>query len=268
MAGKEETQRPGLTTLTVVVGAGDAAREVAVLHREGGEPGLFWCGGFGSDMRGTKATHLDGFAAETGLAVTRFDYSGHGASAGRFQDGTITQWLADARAVFDRMATQPQIVVGSSMGGWIALLLAASLVGSGRVAGLVLLAPAFDMTRDLMWQRMDEEERVVLTERGVITIPESGLPITRALIEDGERHLFGDRLIDVGCPVTIIQSIKDAEVPYQHAERLVSRLASDDVVFTLVKDGDHRLSRPEDLALLTAAVSRMVTDFNAAPRQP
>ncbi len=216
-------------------------------------------------MLGTKAGALDSFAAEAGLAMVRFDYSGHGASSGRFEDGTITRWLEEARVVFGHAATRPSILVGSSMGGWIALLLASALRGTGQISGLVLIAPAVDMTHDLMWQAMDARARQALMTAGTIPIPGSGLPITRALIEDGERHLFGSRLIEVGCPVTILQGLKDTDVPYKHAERLVSRLGSDDVVLTLVKDGDHRLSRPEDLALLTAAVARMVADHPAAP---
>ena len=248
------------------MGLGEGRRDIAILEREGRAPGLFWLGGFGSDMRGAKAAALDSFAASSGLAMVRFDYSGHGASSGRFEEGTISRWLEEARAVFDHAATRPSILVGSSMGGWIALLLAATLRHSRQLAGLVLIAPAVDMTRDLMWQRMDEAARATLMTVGTVPIPGSGLPITRALIEDGERYLFGERLIEVGCPVTILQGIRDVDVPYQHAQRLVSRLASDDVVLTLVKDGDHRLSRPEDLALLTAAVARMVADFDASPR--
>lgn len=254
------------------VGQEESARGVAVLSRSGRQPGVFWLGGFGSNMRGAKATALDSFARDAGLAMVRFDYSGHGESSGRFEEGTITRWLEEARTVFDRTATQPQIVVGSSMGGWIALLLATALRETGRIAGLVLIAPAVDMTHDLMWERMDRRARAALAEAGSVPIPDSGLPITRALIEDGAQHLFGDRLIDVGCPVTIVQGVRDLDVPFRHTEKLVSRLASDDVVLTLIKDGDHRLSRPEDLSLITGAVQRMVGDFDAgrrtAPEQP
>jgi len=255
---------PG-TPVFLPVGSGESAREIAVLSRSGTSPGIFWLGGFGSTMRGSKATALDSFARDTGLAMVRFDYSDHGESFGRFEEGTITRWLEEARTVFDRLATQPQIVVGSSMGGWIALLLATALRGTEaatRIAGLVLIAPAVDMTHDLMWERMDKKTRAALAEVGSVPIPDSGLPITQALIEDGKRHLFGDRLIDVGCPVTIVQGVRDVEVPYRHTEKLVSRLASDDVVLTLIKDGDHRLSRPEDLSLITGAVQRMVGDFD------
>jgi len=248
----------------LVVGSGAAAREIAVLERPGRAPGLFWFGGFGANMRGTKAEALDAFAAETGLACLRFDYSGNGQSSGRFEDGTITRWLEEGRAVFDQLATQPQVVVGSSMGGWIALLLATALRGSGRIAGLVLIAPAVDMTQELMWAAMDRRARDLLASAGAVPMPDSGLPITRALIEDGKQHLFGGRLIEVGCPVAILQGIADQEVPYRHAEQLVARLAADDVVLTLVKDGDHRLSRPQDIDLLRGTVARLVAEIDIA----
>jgi pimeloyl-ACP methyl ester carboxylesterase len=251
---------------TITVGDGPAAREIAILARSGDPPGLFWLGGFASDMAGTKAEALDAYAAGRGLALTRFDYSGHGRSAGRFEDGTISRWLEEALAVFDR-TQRPQIVVGSSMGGWLALLLAQAhraAVGpeASRIAGLVLIAPAVDMTRALMWEAMPKKVRKELTEKGVLRAPsdydEEGYLITRALIEDGDKHLFGDRLIETGCPVHILQGVRDTDVPWRHATELVSRLASDDVVLTLVKDGDHRLSRPEDIERLEAAIAGIV----------
>ena len=242
---------------TVSVGSGAASRDVAVLRRPGAAPGLFWLGGFASDMRGSKAEALDAFAARSGRAFTRFDYSGHGASGGSFAEGTISRWLEEARAVFDR-TDGPQVVVGSSMGGWLALLLAEALRATGRIAGLVLIAPAVDMTKVLMFDQMSRKDRKQLAETGVVILPSdfsaAGYRITRALIEDGEQHLFGERLIETGCPVHILQGIEDTDVPFQHATALVSRLASDDVVLTLVKDGDHRLSRPEDLERMIAAV--------------
>jgi len=253
---------------TITVGDGAAAREIAILSRPGGGPGLFWLGGFASDMTGTKAEALDAYVATRGLAMTRFDYSGHGRSAGRFEDGTISRWLEEALAVFDR--TQgPQIVVGSSMGGWLALLLceahrAAVGAEASRIAGLVLIAPAVDMTRALMWAAMPKKARKELTGTGVYVAPsdydDEGYVITRALIEDGDRHLFGDRLIETGCPVHILQGVRDTDVPWRHATELVSRLASDDVVLTLVKDGDHRLSRPEDIERLEAAIAGIIDE--------
>jgi pimeloyl-ACP methyl ester carboxylesterase len=253
------------------VGDGDATREIAVLRRNGKPPGLFWLGGFRSDMAGSKATAIDDYAGAQGLAATRFDYSGHGQSGGRFEDGTISRWLEEAWAVFDAHTEGRQIVVGSSMGGWIALLLAEALRETGAssslsglrpspplVAGLVLIAPAVDMTRALMWNMWSRRAQKALMTTGVYLRPseysEEPYPITRALIEDGDRHLLGDRLIEVGCPVHILQGMEDKDVPWRHAQDLVTRLASDDVVLTLVKDGDHRLSRDEDIERLRGAI--------------
>ncbi len=248
----------------VPVGNGDKARAIAVLHRPGGAPGLFWLGGFRSDMTGAKATAVDAFAAKRGLAATRFDYSGHGRSGGRFEDGTISRWLEEALAVFERYAKGREIVVGSSMGGWIALRLADALHGTGRIAGLVLIAPAIDMTRKLMWDRWTKKARKELETAGACRQPSdySDEPylITRGLIEDGDAHLYGDRLIEPGCPVHILQGTGDTDVPWRHATDLVSRLASDDAVLTLIKGGDHRLSRPEDLARLEAAIDGLIAE--------
>ncbi len=244
----------------IIVGADAAARDIAVLRRPGASPGLFWLGGFNSDMTGTKAEALNGFAAARGLRLTRFDYSGHGQSGGRFEDGTISRWLEEARAVF-ALTEGPQIVIGSSMGGWVALLLNEALRkdGASRIAGLVLIAPALDMTRALMWEEMTAAQRKALMQDGAVRRPSDyaseGYLITRALIEDGDRHLFAGRLIETGCPVHILQGVADTDVPWSIATALVTQLASDDVVLTLVKDGDHRLSRPEDLERLTAAVA-------------
>jgi pimeloyl-ACP methyl ester carboxylesterase len=251
---------------TLTVGEGPAAREIAILDRPGAAPGLFWLGGFRSDMTGSKATAVDAFAAAHGLAATRFDYSGHGTSGGRFEDGTISRWLAEAAAVFAD-TEGPQIVVGSSMGGWLALLLAEARRAEGRVAGLVLIAPAWDMTRRLMWDAWSEAARRELTETGRYLEPSDYSPepylITRALIEDGDRHLFGDRLIEVGCPVHILQGMRDTDVPWRHAEALATRLPSDDVVLTFVPVGDHRLSRPEDIARIEGALAGLATQHKA-----
>lgn len=252
----------------VIVGEADAARRIAVRKRPGAVPGLFWLGGFRSDMRGTKALALDAFAAGRGLGMTRFDYSGHGESGGLFEDGTISRWLEEAVAVFDR-TTGPQILVGSSMGGWLALLLTEAHRGAvgpdrSRIAGIVLIAPAVDMTKVLMWDQMSKKAQTQLMATGALRTPsaygEEDYVITRALIEDGKRHLFGDRPIETGCPVHILQGVLDADVPWAHATALVARLASDDVVLTLVKDGDHRLSRPEDIERLEAAVDGILAE--------
>ena len=244
------------------VGAGEAARAIAVRTQDGAPPGLFWLGGFKSDMTGTKAEALARFAQARGRALVRFDYSGHGESRGEFLDGTIGRWLAESVAVFSAFCRGPQVVIGSSMGGWLALLLARELrrVGAqASIAGMVLIAPAVDFTEALMWQRFSPEARQQIEREGFWLRPShygtEPYPITRGLIEDGRRHLLLGGLIETGCPVRILQGVEDPDVPWGHAVELVSRLAQDDVVLTLVKDGDHRLSRPEDLERMLAAVA-------------
>ncbi|MCX7312324.1 MAG: alpha/beta hydrolase [Hyphomicrobiales bacterium] len=246
----------------IEAGSGAASRRIAALVRPGTSPGLFWMGGFKSDMGGTKAVALDDWAAAQGRACIRFDYSGHGASSGDFADGTIGRWLEDSVAAFEALARGPTVLVGSSMGGWLALLLARTLKGratAGSIAGMVLIAPAVDFTEELMWKRFPPEVRRQIETEGSWQRPsqysEAPYPITRGLIEDGRKHLLLGGLIEPGCPVRILQGVKDADVPWQHAIDLSSRLARDDVVLTLVKDGDHRLSRSEDIERLIAAVS-------------
>jgi len=242
-------------------GTGSDERAIAVRRDDGGGPGLFWLGGFKSDMKGTKAEALSQWARENGRSCVRFDYSGHGESGGDFRAGTIGRWLEESLAVFEAYAEGPQVVVGSSMGGWIALLLLQALrkrAGTkGGVAGLVLIAPAVDFTEVLMWQRFPAKVKKEFEQNGVWLRPsEYGepYPITRALIEEGRNHLLLGRMIETGCPVRILQGVQDPDVPWNHAVELTSRLAQDDVVLTLVKDGDHRLSRAEDLERLIKAV--------------
>ncbi|MGA0561915.1 alpha/beta hydrolase [Ancylobacter sp. VNQ12] len=247
----------------VTVGAD--ARRIAVRTTPGGDgrPGVLWCGGFLSDMLGTKAVELAAWGAAHDRRVVRFDYSGHGESEGAFIEGTISRWAEDALAVFDRETAGPQIVVGSSMGGWIALLLARALAARGdasRLAGLVLIAPAPDFTEELVWKAMTPEIRAEVMAKGVwYRASDYGepQPFTRALIEDGRSNLVLGAPFAVGCPVRILQGVADDTVPWQHAMKLVSCLAEDDVVVTLVKDGDHRLSRPEDIARILAAVEQI-----------
>jgi pimeloyl-ACP methyl ester carboxylesterase len=248
------------------VGTGGNARRIAVRRREGASPGLVWLGGFKSDMQGTKAMALDQWAGAQGRACIRFDYSGHGESGGAFNEGTIGRWLEDSAAVFATFARGPQVLVGSSMGGWLALLLARDLKARGAgdapaasVAGLVLIAPAVDFTEELMWKKFSPEVKRQIETTGAWQRPsqysEAPYEITRGLIEDGRRHLLLGGLIETGCPVRILQGVQDPDVPWNHAVALTSRLARDDVVLTLVKDGDHRLSRPEDIERLIAAVA-------------
>ena len=248
----------------VEVGVGADLRRIATLRRPGKSPGLFWLGGYRSEMTGSKAEALDAYGAEKGLAVTRFDYSGHGQSGGDFRDGTISRWLEESLAVF-ALTEGPQVVVGSSMGGWLALLLARQLRRQGidRLKALILIAPAVDMTDVLMEQQFTRKERQAMQQTGIVLQPsqysDEPYPITAGLIEDGRQHLMFGRGIDVGAPVTILQGGNDPDVPREHALKLVQHLLTDPVTFTLVPDGDHRLSREQDLELLRAAVEREVS---------
>jgi pimeloyl-ACP methyl ester carboxylesterase len=244
------------------LGTSSSERQIAVRTDAGGSPGLFWLGGFKSDMQGGKAEALSQWARENGRACVRFDYSGHGESSGEFRDGTIGQWLEDSLAVFEAYCEGPQVVIGSSMGGWMALLLARELrrraSSKATLAGMVLIAPAPDFTEALMWQRMPDAVKREIEETGVWMRPSAygdPYPITRALIEEGRNHLLLGGMIETGCPVRILQGVQDPDVPWNHAVELTSRLAQDDVVLTLVKDGDHRLSRPEDIERLIKAVA-------------
>ena len=246
------------------IGDGSGRRAIAVRQQDGATPGLFWLSGYKSDMKGTKAEALAHWAELHGRACLRFDYSGCGELEGKFTDGTIGRWLAESLAVFDACCRGPQILVGSSMGGWLALLLVRALKqrgssGPASVAGLVLIAPAVDFTEELMWKRFTPAIKTELAEKGVWERPSAYSPepylVTKGLIEEGRNHLLLGGMIETGCPVRILQGVEDPDVPWHHAVELTSRLACDDVVLTLVKDGDHRLSRPEDIERLLAAVS-------------
>jgi esterase/lipase len=256
-----------LTSLTI---ESPPPRTIAVRARESKSndsgqiagPGLFWLGGFKSDMKGTKAAALDAWAEAQGRACVRFDYSGHGESGGDFTDGTIRSWLEESVAVYTQFAHGPQVVIGSSMGGWLALLLARELrkiKGAAPMAGMVLIAPAVDFTEELMWKHFSDAIKREIEEKGSWMRPsqysEAPYPITRKLIEDGRNHLLMGGLIETGCPVHILQGMLDPDVPCKHVQGLMSHFASDDVVLTLIKDGDHRLSRPEDIERLLNAVA-------------
>jgi len=246
------------------VGEGAQRRAIAVRALAGAPPGLFWLGGYKSDMKGTKAQALADWAAQQRRGFVRFDYSGHGESGGAFTDGTIGRWLAESLAVFDACCRGPQVLIGSSMGGWIALLLIRALrqrweAGPASAAGLVLIAPAIDFTEELMWKRFTPEIKRELETKGVWARPSQYSPepylVTRKLIEEGRHHLLLGGTIETGCAVRVLQGVMDPDVPWQHAKALLARFACDDVVLTLVKDGDHRLSRPEDIDRLIAAVA-------------
>lgn len=238
---------------------------IAFRQRAGSLPGLVWLGGYKSDMLGSKAERLDQFAEETGCAFLRHDYSGHGESGGAFEQGTISSWLAQSLSVFRNFTTGPQILVGSSMGAWIALRMVQELRKASegdRVAAIVLIAPAPDFTRELIEPKLTDDQRRQLQEKGYMQEPSAyaDMPYfyTKALLDDGEDNLVLNGLIDTGCPVHILQGMEDADVPFSHALRLVEHLPADDVTLTLVKDGDHRLSRPQDLDLLVRTISSMI----------
>ncbi|MEQ8404693.1 MAG: alpha/beta hydrolase [Oceanicaulis sp.] len=224
--------------------------------RHGGEgPGVMFLGGYASDMGGTKAMHLDAWARGAGRAFVRFDYFGHGASSGAFEDATITRWRGDALAALDQLTDGPQILVGSSMGGWMALLTA--LARPERVKALVLIAPAPDFTEKLMWAGLPfhVKQAIEADGRWEQPSPYGGTSvITKRLIEDGAQWSILDEPIAIDAPVRILQGWRDPDVPWDHAVRLLEALQSDDVALHLSKSGDHRLSSEADLARLTAMI--------------
>lgn len=227
---------------------------LAFERQPGRAPTFVWLGGFRSDMSGTKATALAEWARTRGQGFVRFDYSGHGASAGRFEDGDLSAWLADALAVIDALTEGPLVAVGSSMGGWIALR--AARARPERIAALLLIAPAADFTERLMWARLPEAARRELMENGSVELPsayaETPTRIGRRLIEDGRRHLVMDAPIPFAGPIRVLQGGCDPDVPPHHVARLFELLQSGDKRLRLIEDGDHRLSRPQDIAALLA----------------
>lgn len=259
------------------VGPGEVVPPRRIAYRTepapAGRQGLFWLSGYKSDMASTKATELAAFAQRNGLGCTRFDYSGHGMSSGLFVEGTIGAWLEEAEAVFRQCTAGPQIVVGSSMGGYIALLLLHRLLtvapdDAARIDGLVLIAPAWDMTEELMWKQFDFQARRDLETTGIFSRPsEYGEPylISRALIEEGRSHLLGKAAFDPGRPVVILQGRLDMAVPVGHARGLLRILQGNWVDFVEIPDGEHRLSRPQDLSLLFTKISELAAG-RSAPR--
>ncbi len=248
------------------VGEAGEIRRIAFRRRAsaGASPGVVWLGGFKSDMQSTKAAAIDEWARERGRAFLRFDYSGHGASDGRFEDGTISRWLAESLTVFLASSEGPQILVGSSMGGHLALLLARQLEEKGelaRLSGMVLIAPAVDFTQALIWDRAPEAARRAIMDEGSWKRPsaysEEPYVYTRALIEDGRKHLLLGGIVRSHCPTRILQGMRDEDVPFAHALTLIEHMADESVTLTLIRDGDHRLSRPEHLALLLQAIDAL-----------
>jgi hypothetical protein len=233
--------------------------ELAWAHQPGLGPTIVFLPGYRSDMNGDKATELAAFCAERGQALLRFDYTGHGASGGRFEDGTIGIWAADALAVIDRLTAGRLILIGSSMGGWLALLTA--LARPERVVAVVGVAAAPDFTEGLMWQSMTPSEQTTLMRDGVLFVPSQygdPTPITRGLIEDGRNHLVLTDRINLECPVRLLHGQADPDVPWELALRIAERVTGSDVEVILVKDGDHRLSRPRDLALLRRTLAALL----------
>ena len=243
--------------------AGRVEREdgvgLAYVHTPGAGPTTVFLPGFRSDMTGSKAVAVEGWCRGAGRACLRLDYSGHGASGGEFTEGCIGDWTRDALAVIDGVTTGPLVLVGSSMGGWIALLVA--LARPGRVVGLIGIAAAPDFTEALMWESMLPAERAVLERDGVLMVPSAygaPTPVTRHLIEEGRRHLLMGAAIGVTAPVRLLHGQRDPDVPWETSVRLAARLAGDDVQVVLVKDGDHRLSREADLVLLRGVHATML----------
>jgi pimeloyl-ACP methyl ester carboxylesterase len=228
-------------------------------------PTVVFLPGFRSDMTGDKATTLAALCRERGQALLLFDYSGHGSSEGAFTDGTIGRWTADALAAIDTLTNGRLVLVGSSMGGWIGLL--ATLARPDRVAGYVGVAAAPDFTETLMWESMMPAERATLQRDGVLQVPSQygePTPVTLALIEDGRRHLLLGGPIALPCPARLLHGQRDPDVPWQTALRLAERMEGGDVQVTLVKDAEHRMSRPGDLALLRAVVTALLDGEDGA----
>ena len=251
----------------LMVGKAPNQRRIAFRRRapvRSGAPGVVWLSGYRSDMGSTKAAALDAEAERRGLGLLRFDYSGHGRSEGRLEDGTVSRWLEETLTLVRAETEGPQIVVGSSMGGYLALLAARALDEAGeagRIKGLILIAPAVDFTEALIWARAPDEARRAIMDEGVWRRPSaySSEPdcFTRALIEDGRKHLLLGGMIRTRAPTVVLQGMQDPDVPFAHALALMQRLGGDPATLTLIKDGDHRLSRPQDLELLFDALRRM-----------
>ncbi|GEO97730.1 alpha/beta hydrolase [Methylobacterium haplocladii] len=261
MTSEADALHDDLPVQTISVGNDAQRRDIAVRVRSGKGRPIVWLGGFRSDMRATKALALDAWALQHGRPLVRFDYTGHGVSGGRFADAVISNWVEDALAVLERFADDRPVLVGSSMGGWVTCLAVRKRLAEGRAspAGIVLIAPALDFTHDLMWEAFPAEVRTEIERNGVWYrktdyAPEPD-PISLALIEDGRRNRLLTGPLDLRCPVHILQGMNDPDVPYAHALKTVERLPAAGTLLTLIKDGDHRLSRPQDIDLILRSVA-------------
>lgn len=259
------------TQFHTVTGLPGETRKIAFLKTAGEKssaPGLVWFNGFNSVMTSTKASALAERANETGQQLLRFDYSGHGLSEGKFTDGTISAWLEESLSILRAQAKGPQILIGSSMGGWLVLLILRALAraeagseGLPPLCGAVLIAPAWDMTEELIWKNLSQDARDALKKQGFWNRPseydDGPYPITARLIEDGRNHLIGDTSFNPQLPVRILQGMQDPDVPWRHADRLTRLLCSDDLMLHLIHDGDHRLSRPRDIERLLRTIEAL-----------
>ncbi len=255
------------------VGEGEEARQIAVRFNSSSsaasssrKPGLVWLGGYRSDMLGTKAEAFHDHAAGNNMDFLRFDYSGHGESGGEFREGTISRWLEESLAVFDHFTDGTQILVGSSMGGWIALRMAQELKKCGeaeRIHAMLLLAPGQDFNHELMLPRLGEKEKQDLETRGYFEefseYSDEPNIFTRALIEDGESNAIMRGPVELDCPVQILQGMEDPDVPWQHAMKLAEHMANVNLTMTVIRDGDHRLSRVEDIEKMLNIVDNLTT---------
>lgn len=262
-----------------VGGNGAPVRRVACIRAPGeadSGPGLVWLCGFNSVMTGEKAAALAAWAQKRRIAMLRFDYSGHGASPGKLAEGTVGQWVEDAAAALRQGAKGPQVLVGTSMGGWIALLILRAVALRKPLAenlppihGAVLIAPAWDMTEELIWKQMSDEVRATIAREGVWMRPsaygDGPYPITAGLIEEGRRHLIADTPFTPPCPVRILQGLRDPDVPWQHANRLTRMLGEGNINTLFIPEGDHRLSRPEDIEKLLHTVAEFYDRPEATP---
>lgn len=230
--------------------------QLAYRRIQGKTPGIIFLGGFMSDMMGTKAMFFESFCREHGLAYVRFDYLGHGASSGKFEQGSISHWTGDALDILDHLSLDQQILVGSSMGGWIMTL--AALQRKSRIAGLLGIAAAPDFVESLIYQKLTDEQRQILNAQGICYITAEGYdkpyPITQQMIEDGKRNTILTAPINLPCPIRLVHGLNDTDVPWQFSQKLLDACQSSDATLTLVKDGDHRLSKAHELKILGDAL--------------
>ncbi|MCC3861475.1 alpha/beta hydrolase [Pseudemcibacter aquimaris] len=239
---------------------GEEGRQIAYHKTNGTGPTVIFCGGYMSDMEGTKAIFLENACKDLGLSFVRFDYSGHGRSSEDFVDGTIGKWTEDALSVVDQLTDGDLIVIGSSMGGWVGLLV--SLARKTQVKAYIGIAAAPDFTRELMWEKYSDEIRETLKRDGVYLEPseysDEPYRVSYGLIQDGENHILLNNAIDLDCPVRLFHGLKDADVPYEYSSRIADRVVSEDVIISFNKTGDHRLSSDADLDRLKAALVELV----------